>query len=244
MTITYAITKIEKMGDREIEVKQYEYAGSVRNYGVVNMHKAEKSDEELRWSREVHATRSTREFYKLLVCNIQEDKNTLFESRTYEENMTSPEIAKRDSKVYTEKVKKMVGKELNYIEVLETQKRGAQHAHRLWFNMPVHINEISERKNRTLAKLWGHGFVDVKDKKTSVNEMCRYLTKYMNKAKKDKRYYKKKAYTTSRNIQRPEKLNFLSEINLYIDNNTKVQTREYKTRWLGQARQQIYYLTP
>jgi hypothetical protein len=72
----------------------------------------------------------------------------------------------------------------------ELSKRGRIHFHGLLFNVPLHLGDTrkgrrrlqdgEERKTRTLAKLWGEGYVDVLQTDGS-GALAGYLTKYITK---------------------------------------------------------------
>jgi hypothetical protein len=72
----------------------------------------------------------------------------------------------------------------------ELSKRGRIHFHGLIFNVPMHLGDSrtsgrrlkdgEERKTRTLASLWGKGFVDVVQTDGS-GALAGYITKYITK---------------------------------------------------------------
>lgn len=74
--------------------------------------------------------------------------------------------------------------------VPELSCRGRTHFHGLLFNLPLHLGDTregrrlvshgTEREDRTLAKLWGEGYVDVRQTDGSP-ALAHYLTKYITK---------------------------------------------------------------
>lgn len=88
---------------------------------------------------------------------------------------------------------------IQYINVIEFQKNGRVHFHSMFFNLFLLENE---RKDRWLANIWSHGFIEAKplDSKKSA---AGYMTKYLTKDKMDKRLITKKKYYCSRGIKRP-----------------------------------------
>lgn len=72
----------------------------------------------------------------------------------------------------------------------ELSPRGRIHFHGLLFNVPMHLGDTkegrrrlqdgTERETRTLATLWGEGFVDVR-KTDGSPALAGYLSKYLNK---------------------------------------------------------------
>jgi len=85
---------------------------------------------------------------------------------------------------------------------MEFQKRGAVHFHCIFFNLHPDI-EVSERKTRFIANLWGHGFVDI-ERVRSARNVGAYVCKYLNKSADDERLRGKKFYSTTRNLFRPQ----------------------------------------
>jgi len=90
---------------------------------------------------------------------------------------------------------------LHALTVMEFQKRGAVHFHCIFFNLPPEV-EKNERTSRNIAKLWGHGFVDI-ERVRSAKNVGAYVCKYLNKSSSDKRLLGKKFYSTTRNLFKP-----------------------------------------
>jgi len=82
---------------------------------------------------------------------------------------------------------------LQYLGVVEFQKRGAIHYHVIFFNLPF-IKNVYE--------VWNEGRIDLKGVK-SMRGLTIYLSKYMVKEAEDGRLKGRKRYFTSRKIYRP-----------------------------------------
>jgi len=135
---------------------------------------------------------------------------------------------------------------LRYIGVPEFQKRGAVHFHVLVYGFPRQLVE-SERYTRFLATKWAQGFIDVRVTDGS-QRLAGYLSKYMAKAFSDERLSGQKAYSASRNVQRPQlvkgrhAVGYLDEL-LGVKLSTVPVLHEsvYMTEWLGKVDYKIYY---
>lgn len=93
---------------------------------------------------------------------------------------------------------------LEHISIAERQKRGAIHFHAVFFNLPKDC--INERKTRALARMWGLGFVDLRDARRTlggfeVESLGAYLAKYLGKDNIIR--FGKNFYLSSRGLSRP-----------------------------------------
>jgi len=84
---------------------------------------------------------------------------------------------------------------------VEFQDRGAIHYHML--------ADFAYIEHNDLEKIWGNGFVWIRDLLTSnngkpVDNVGAYIVKYMNKKIIDKKLMGKNAYFTSKNLKKPE----------------------------------------
>jgi hypothetical protein len=173
-------------------------------------------------------------------------ENPLLLSFTYSKNMTDITIGWKDYRKFIQRLRNKFGKNFKYIAVPEFQKRGAVHFHVLFWGLPEEINPKDERINRTMAKVWGHGFVDVKN--TDGHEkLSGYLAKYMAKAFTDKRLKNQKAYMPSKNVKRPvitRNALVLYELMENVgENDLPVSDKEYNTQYLGKCRYRLYKIT-
>ena len=125
-----------------------------------------------------------------------------------------------------------------HASVPEFQKRGAVHFHCLFWGLP-HDIFLKEKKDRTIAKIWEHGFVDI-IKTDGHGKLSSYLAKYMAKAFVDKHLKNQKAYVSSRNICRPVvDKNAIASFYLYQhtkETDLPILDNSYKTKWTGQCR--------
>jgi hypothetical protein len=129
--------------------------------------------------------------------------------------------------------------------VPEFQKRGAVHFHALYWGLPEALFR-KERETRTLSRLWGHGFVFLKE--TDGHEkLAFYLAKYFTKAYQDPRLRNQKSYVASRNVKRPivQKGPFIMSMVLdeYGVTEEPLVDRTYTTKWLGEGRYRLFQLT-
>ena len=141
-----------------------------------------------------------------------------------------------EANLYFNKYIKRLNYELNkrkrdpvqYINVIEFQKRGVVHFHAIFFNLFLLDNE---REDRWLANIWSHGFVEVLPLKKS-DKIAGYLTKYMTKENMDERLLTKKKYFCSRGIYRPIIINeevLADELNMKLGDFVRTYSNEYKT---------------
>lgn len=111
---------------------------------------------------------------RLIKNNFYGHQNELWITLTYAENVTDSKRVYRDYKAFMKKLRRHYG-HVEYISVLEPQKRGAWHIHAL-FKSEEH--EKFYIPNSHLSKLWGHGFVKVKKMNESDN-VAAYVTAYL-----------------------------------------------------------------
>lgn len=132
---------------------------------------------------------------------------------------------------------------LKYIAIWERQQRGAIHYHVILFNLPF----VEAKK---LEEIWGNGFIRInlieenkkekgkkqskkkQDKKAS-RTVSSYLTKYFTKDIDD-RVREKKAYFSSRNLERPKEQKqrlTADEINeILVDNEDILRQKEFDSK--------------
>jgi len=157
----------------------------------------------------------------------------VFLTFTFAENITSVEDANKMFSDFIERLNFHYATKFRYLSVVEFQKRGAVHYHCIFFNMDLQIEE-NERNNRTIAKLWGHGFVDI-ERVRSAKRVGPYVCKYLDKAVHDERLRGKKAFFTSRGLIRPllyrnETMidNFLQSNRLVVEHTVEYDSIHYK----------------
>ncbi|KRL04915.1 rep protein [Liquorilactobacillus hordei DSM 19519] len=158
---------------------------------------------------------------------------TNWDSRTSFITLTTKEKFERDK--FTEQFMKFIKRlnyqvfgtkkaTLKYVATLETQKRGAYHAHCLFFSVPF----IEHKK---LLKIWGLGGVRINklNKLDDVSNCGRYCVKYMEKSLGQELLYSvgKKAYLRSRNLKIPEEVKIFSVKPLEFDKELIVYESDY-----------------
>jgi len=124
----------------------------------------------------------------------------VFLTFTFRENLTDIDLAWSYWHAFMRRMRSRFGA-LHALSVMEFQKRGAVHFHCIFFNLPPSV-EKNERKDRTVAILWGLGFVDI-ERIRSAKNVGAYVCKYLNKSASDARLQGKKFYSTTRNLFRP-----------------------------------------
>lgn len=177
----------------------YEYEGSFSRRMDDNLVSREggrdkdgKEERKMEYRESVN-NKARQKLMRLISANFGE--NDLFMTITFKENMQDIEKANYELKKFLQKLKR---KQSDFIHctVIEFQKRGAVHYHMVC-NLKLGIdfdNEpVVQEKERDLAKLWGHGFIDIKNI-THVDNVGAYLVKYMSKTGYDERLEGKKRY--------------------------------------------------
>lgn len=115
----------------------------------------------------------------LINNNFVGAKNELFLTLTYAENMTDHKRLYFDLDKFLKRLRYKYIKKSNieYITVIEPQKRGAWHAHIL-----LKFTDLKEIyiPNSVIAEIWGLGFVNVQSiAKMSIDNIGAYLTAYL-----------------------------------------------------------------
>ncbi len=192
--------------------------------------------------RSDNARRASLAFRRIVASNLGGSTRPILVTLTYRDNYTNLSGAYRHYSAFNQSLRYKYGKAFKYICVPEFQKRGAVHFHALYWGLSEEVF-LLERETRTLARLWGKGFVYLKE--TDGDErLSHYLTKYMAKAFIDPRLKNQKCYTASKNVLRPliQTGSFnvpivLEEFGITSD---PVVDREYLTNWLGMGRYRVF----
>jgi hypothetical protein len=160
------------------------------------------------------------------IANANSDILKKFLTLTFAENMTDIKKARYEFDKFIKRLKTQFN-QLQYIVVLEFQKRGAIHFH-LLCNLPyVDSNE--------LAKIWGHGFIKI-NKIDNVDNIGAYVTKYMTKDSIDHRLVGKKCYSMSKGLKKPVELTDKDIIETFLAGVTdvkRVKSSEYISEYYG-----------
>ena len=191
------------------------------------------------WKRKDNVRRVKLVFRRLVASNLSGTELPLLITLTYAENITDLSIGYKDYRAFIQTLRNKYGKTFRYICVPEFQQRGAVHFHALFWGLPPEVF-TQERTTRTIARIWTRGFIFMKQ--TDGNEkLSSYLAKYMAKAFVDSRLNNQKAYTTSRNIDRPRidsssTFNFGVLVDEYTQDIQPLKDQEYETLRLGKCR--------
>jgi len=122
--------------------------------------------------------RTMKKIREIINCNVTNIRNIRWITLTYKENMTDSNRLYKD---YEKFWKRLVYyfetngiEKPEYITVIEPQGRGAWHVHGLL----IWDGEAPYIENSTLAKIWGNGFVSVKQPKECDN-LGAYFSAYL-----------------------------------------------------------------
>lgn len=148
--------------------------------------------------------RAVKKCKDLINANFFAEKNELFITLTYKENMRNPKKMYNDLKNFIRNIKKYFkNQELLYILVVEPQGRGAWHAHILMKNL-----SWTDKKNQwyipktKIEELWARkGFVKV-EKIETIDDLGTYLSSYLTNLEKGKKNSRLNLYPNGINIYR------------------------------------------
>lgn len=112
---------------------------------------------------------------ELINTNFTGQKNELAFTITYAENMTDPKKLYKDFDKFMKKLRYRYS-DVDYMNVVEPQERGAWHCHVL-----LRFNDLKKVyiPNKDIAELWGHGFTKVKALKKGIDNLGAYLSAYL-----------------------------------------------------------------
>jgi len=157
------------------------------------------TDEQQSENRSKSAIRARNNIRRLAIANFS--NNDKFLTLTFENgsvpDITDIVICNKAFKKFIMRLRYRLKKSVKYIAVVEFQdknNRGAIHYH-LLIDIPFIPHD-------ELTRLWGNGFVWIKDI-AKVDNIGAYLVKYMTKDNFDERLKGHKSYQTSRNLDRP-----------------------------------------
>lgn len=181
------------------------------------------SQETRRENRSKVARRARSYVLRMVNANPQLDK---FLTLTFSENVTDVSFARLQFDRFLKRLRRQF-LSLQFISVIEFQKRGAVHFH-LLCNLPyVNVN--------ALAEIWRHGFIKL-NRIDTVDNVGAYVTKYMTKDGMDERLIGRRSYTMSRGLHKPCVVTDEQEINERlqdISDVVRIYTAEYETEYYG-----------
>lgn len=113
---------------------------------------------------------------RLIGTNFRGGRSELWVTLTYRESpMKNPDRLYKDFKRMMRRIRKIVGKYLAYIVIIEPQASGSLHAHLLLKTLDGSKLYI---ENNVLAKAWGQGFVNVR-RLGSADNVSAYVMAYV-----------------------------------------------------------------
>ena len=158
---------------------------------------------------------------------------TKFLTLTFAENIPDLKIANKMFCAFIKRLnyysqKTHFAKKIEYIAVVEFQKRGAIHYH-LLCSLPY-------TPAKEIERIWKHGFVKI-NKIDNVDNIGAYITKYMTKDDHDERLIGNRSYFTSQGLTEPVEI-----LNETIEVQEKSLAREpYKTTFFNEQLGNITY---
>lgn len=184
---------------------------------------------------------SKNQLRRLAIRNFEPGK-TLFMTLTYrnEGHLSYFDIDTADKhfRIFIQTLREESEQHFKYIAVREFTKKGRIHFHLLIdFKIDGDLYEGScdlKRWERDIAKVWGHGFVDIKIT-THIDNVGAYLSKYMTKEIEYDYFRNKKYYLCSQGLKRPEVFTGEIALALYesMKKENKVYTNTYESEYLG-----------
>lgn len=148
--------------------------------------------------------RSVKKCRDLINSNFFAEKNELFITLTYAENMKDVKKLYNDLKNFIRNFKdKIKNQKLLYILVIEPQARGAWHAHILFKNLSWTDKKIQWFvSKKEIEKMWNFkGFVKV-EKVDNIDDLGSYLSSYLTNLENGKKYSRLHLYPKGINIFR------------------------------------------
>jgi len=185
-----------------------------------------------------NAKRAAVVFRRLVAAQLDGVACPLLITLTYARNETSLKVGYSDFRRFIQLARRQFGLDFKYIAVPEFQRRGAVHFHALFWGLPEEVLG-QERHTRLVAKLWGCGFVFLKQTDGD-RKIAAYLAKYMSKAYLDDRLAGLKAFTSSQNLIRPVAVGRNGPLwpvfeDLKVIPSHQLKESSYDTQWLGRC---------
>lgn len=215
---------------------------------------SEEKKEELRWlygdekqdrteSRRKQTLRDCRNQMRRLAIRNFESSQSLFMTLTYrpEEHLGFLDIDTADKhfRSFVDTLREESEQHFKYIAVREFTKAGRIHFHLITdFKIDGDLDDKEEidlqRWERDIARVWGHGFVDIRVIE-HVDNVGAYLSKYMSKDIGMEYFKGKKYYLCSQGLERPEILTGTAALALYeaMNKENEVFTNSYESEYLG-----------
>jgi len=172
--------------------------------------------------RDDSISRTKQTVFRLVHSNVKKHGNykQVFFTLTFAENLQDVKRANFLYRAFIKRLNYFVGFNVEYVAIIEFQKRGAVHYHGVFFNLPF----IDKDK---FEKIWGNGFTNLQIFKVE-KAISSYLTKYLTKDFFDKKLYGQRSVLTSGNLLRPFDTVEDFEIDYLLDIKKKI-VNEYKS---------------
>lgn len=213
----------------------------------------EGTPEDRKELRRKQTLRDARNNMRRLALRNFKPGETLFKTLTYrdDEHLSFFDIDTADKhfRDFIDTLREESEQNFHYIAVREFTKRGRIHFHMLTdFKIDGDLDDPEEidlrRWERDIARVWGHGFVDIKIT-NEIDNVGAYLSKYMTKDIFEIDYFKnKKYYLCSQGLKRPEILTGSAALALYqaMKKENEVYTNSYESEYLGNVIYKEYNL--
>jgi hypothetical protein len=240
------------VSNKIIEVYKYDnyfhYGERIKNPNEKGLKNIPKKKENKLESRQLSNFRSKRNLKRLINSNagIYKKKTgdfspPVFLTITFAENITDVQQANKEFTNFLKRLNYWVWKvkknKLKYAGVIEFQKRGAVHYHVVFFNLKY----ITQKE---IADIWSNGFIKINKVKNIFN-LGSYVCKYMSKNLDDKRLCGKKAYFTSKQLEKPVEImekNAVEAMFVYLENFKPVFEKNLESEFMGKFKYSIYNL--
>lgn len=245
ISLNRAVSSKKRLLYSKTEVECYEYElPFVWNRNV----RKNRPHNTLEGSRRTDNLQNTRQTIRRLVnANYASfGYEAVFLTFTFEANVRDVDKANFEFHQFIKRLNSKYKTRFLWLAVVEFQGRGAVHYHCIFFNMPL---ELEQRERcvarpcfafregacthslgaRSLAILWGNGFVDI-ERVRSAKNVGAYVCKYLDKSVHDVRLRGRKAFFSSLGLLKPKELRTEKSIDNFFEkaeNLIQVRSTEY-----------------
>ena len=153
--------------------------------------------------RQDNLARTRNTIRRLVECNVSvHGYEPVFLTFTYAKNERDLKRAHADFSSFIRRFNRAYRIRAKYLAVIEFQGRGAIHFHCIFFNLSPTM-EYEERRTRSIAKIWSHGFVDI-ERIRSAKRVGAYVCKYLDKSASDARLLGQNSFLSSKGLLKPQ----------------------------------------
>ena len=175
--------------------------------------------------------RTRTELRRLINSNPQLNK---FLTLTFADNVTDIKIS---NSIFNQFIKRLTYKysQLEYVAVIEFQKRGAIHYHLLCSLPFIH--------SKLLEEIWCQGFIKIK-RINHIDNLGAYLSKYLGK-EIDERTFGKKKFFRSQKLKQPKEITgYKAEqfIDKYLSSAVLIFEKTFYSEWTGEIKYSSFIL--